>query len=222
MATVTEVVDVDTRHGLGRWYVDEPVGRTVANLAIGHGAGGGVESADLVVVAKAMAAAGFRVGRFEQPWRLAGRRVAGPPRQLDAAWCDALPDFASAQRPLIVGGRSAGARVACRTAVAAGASGVLALAFSLQPPGRPGGSRFAEIPALPVLVVQGDRDAFGGPNYVVQSGAGSSGLSVLPIPGADHALNVVKSGPITLAEAHEIITIGVRRWALAVVRGNLR
>ena len=219
---MTEIDEVSTRHGRGRWHVDEPMGRAIAQLAIGHGAGGGVDSPDLDVVARAMVAAGFRVGRFEQPWRVAGRRIAGPPGQLDAAWCDAMPAFVNPGLPLVVGGRSAGARVACRTSGSVGALAVVALAFPLHPPGRPDKSRAAELPGLPVLVAQGDRDSFGSADDVLAAGSGLAGLSVLPLPGADHALRVWVKGPITQGEADEILALGVRRWALAAVRGNHR
>jgi predicted alpha/beta-hydrolase family hydrolase len=219
---MTEVVEPVTSHGLGRWHIDEPPARAIGQLAIGHGAGGGVASHDLDVVSTAMVGAGFRVGRFEQPWRAAGRRLAGPPAHLDAAWCDAMPAFADPSLPLIVGGRSAGARVACRTSGSVGALAVVALAFPLHPPGRPEKSRVTELPALPVLVVQGDRDAFGSANEVLAAGSGFSCLTVLRVPGADHSLRVGTRGPITQREADEILALGVRRWTLAAVRGNHR
>lgn len=221
---MTVVTDVPTRTGLGRWHVSDPRGRSAkALVALGHGAGGGVEARDLTLLTQALVSAGLGVARFEQPWRVAGRRVAGTPAQLDAAWCDALPALRTGRRrqlPLVVGGRSAGARVACRTADDMGAVGVVALAFPLHPPGRPERSRADELPALPVLVVQGSRDAFGTPDDVVK--AASKSLTVLPVPGADHALRVSRIAPITQSEADEIVTIGVRRWVLSLVAGNLR
>jgi uncharacterized protein len=224
---MTRVVDAPTRSGLGCWHVsDPPRGRSAkALVALGHGAGGGVTAHDLTLVTQVLTIAGFRVARFEQPWRVAGRRVAGPPPRLDAAWCDALPALAmgntSHQLPLVVGGRSAGARVACRTAGKVGAVGVLALAFPLHPPGRPERSRSDELPAIPVLVVQGGRDPFGTPHDVL-AGSGRKSLTVLPVPGADHALRVSRTAPITQLEADEIVTVGVRRWVLSLMAGNLR
>lgn len=219
---MTHVVEVETLQGPARWHVDEPVGRVIANLALGHGAGGGVESPDLRLVAQTMSAAGVRVGRFEQPWRIAGRRVAGPPSSLDAAWCAALPAFVVTSLPLVVGGRSAGARVACRTGVAAAAEGVLALGFPLHPPRKPDKSRVDELPRLPVLVVQGDRDALGTAAEVTRSASVLPHVRVLTVPGADHSLRVAKRGPITQVEADEVIAIEVRRWILSIVRGNHR
>src|SRR5581483_169230 len=107
---------------------------------------------------------GVTVALVEQPWRLAGRKVAGPPQQLAAAWIAVLAELRPAG-PVVVGGRSAGARVACRTALTVGADAALALAFPLHPPGRPEKSRAGELleSGVPTLVVQGERDPFGGP-----------------------------------------------------------
>lgn len=220
---MSKVVDVLTRHGPARWHVDEPAGRAMGDFALGHGAGGGVSSPDVVMLAATMAAAGFRVGRFEQPWRVSGRRVAAQSAQLDEAWCNAMPRFASGSMPLLVGGRSAGARVACRTAGKLGAAGVVALAFPLHPPGKPDKSRMAEIPSsIPVLAIQGDRDAFGTADEVIEAAAGLPLLTVLAVTGADHSLRVRRQGPITQGEADEIVMIAVRRWALRAARGNHR
>jgi hypothetical protein len=138
---------------------------------LGHGAGGGVESPDLVGAAHAARSAGFSVALVEQPYRVAGRRSPAPARQLDAAWTAVvaqLREDAFRALPLLVGGRSAGARVACRTAESLGAIAVLCLAFPVHPPGRgddPSKSRLPELDAVPVptLVVQGERDPFGMP-----------------------------------------------------------
>jgi uncharacterized protein len=139
---------------------------------LGHGAGGGVQARDLVTVAGVARAAGFSVVLVEQPYRVAGRRAPAPAHQLDAAWIAAVDHLRAAELrdlPLVVGGRSSGARVACRTAGATGAVGVLCLAFPLLPPRRAGGkpaqSRLAELDAVivPTLVVQGVRDPFGMP-----------------------------------------------------------
>ena len=153
-------------------------------LLLGHGAGGGVAAPDLVGVTTAASAAGFEVVRVEQPYRVAGRRAPAPAGQLDEAWLavvDAVrPDDGI---PLIVGGRSSGARVACRTAAAARAAAVVCLAFPVHPPGRPERSRLPELDAVtvPVLVVQGERDPFGMPPP-------APGRTVHRIPAANHAL----------------------------------
>ena len=118
---------------------------------------------------------GWLVVRVEQPWRVAGRRIATPPAQLDTAWLAVLAALTTGRGrlpgPLVVGGRSAGARVACRTAAEVGASAVLALSFPLHPPGRPEKSRAGEARLVtdagrPLVVIQGERDAFGGPDEV--------------------------------------------------------
>jgi hypothetical protein len=158
---------IRTPHGPARAHLhhaEEPI----AALVLGHGAGGGVTAPDLVAVTRAAVARGISVALAEQPYRVAGRRSQAPAAQLDAAWIAVVEHLrarAFADLPLIAGGRSAGARVACRTAAQTGAAGVLCLAFPVHPPGRPEKSRLDELDAVkvPVLVVQGDRDPFGMP-----------------------------------------------------------
>ena len=165
------VLGVDTPHGRANVHLhpfDEPQGA----LVLGHGAAGGVTSGDLVAAADAARSVGVSVALVEQPYRVAGRRSPAPARQLDAAWT-AVVDHLVANEvtglPLVVGGRSLGARVACRTTEATGAVGVLCLAFPLQPPRRSTGaaptSRLPELDAVrvPLLVVQGEGDRFGTP-----------------------------------------------------------
>jgi predicted alpha/beta-hydrolase family hydrolase len=162
---------VDTPHGPARVHV-HPVDSPRAALVLGHGAGGGVESPDLVGATKAANEARLSVALVEQPYRVAGRRSPAPARQLDEAWLAVVPQLFP-ELPLIVGGRSLGARVACRTAAQTGATAVLCLAFPLHPPGKPEKTRLPELDAVtvPTLVVQGERDPFGipppGPNRQV-------------------------------------------------------
>jgi uncharacterized protein len=158
---------IDTPHGPARAHVHAAQG-AVAALVLGHGAGGGVTAPDLVAVKDAAVARGVTVALVEQPYRVAGRRSPAPAGQLDTAWLAVIEHLAGgplAGLPLVTGGRSSGARVACRTAAASGAVAVLCLAFPLHPPGRPEKSRLDELDAVsvPVLVVQGDRDSFGMP-----------------------------------------------------------
>jgi predicted alpha/beta-hydrolase family hydrolase len=178
------VREVATPLGPARVYASEPDGAVRGTLVLGGGAGGGVDAADLVAVAGAGCAAGWRVLRVDQPWRVAGKRIAPAPARLDEGWTAVLAGLAADGQltgPLVLGGRSAGARVACRTASSAGAAGVLALAFPLHPPGRPEKSRAAELAlaGVPLLVVQGCTDAFGGPDEVA---------AVLPAGGRVHAV----------------------------------
>lgn len=151
-------------------------------LVLGHGAGGGVEALDLLAARHAAHAVGFRVALVEQPWRVQGKKVAVAPPKLDVAWVEVLAGLTGS--PFVVGGRSAGARVACRTAQIVGADAVLCLAFPLHPPGNPERSRLAELTGagVPTLVIQGDRDAFGLPPGAVV------------VPGADHGFRVAKGG----------------------------
>jgi uncharacterized protein len=172
-------------------------------LMLGHGAGGGVDAPDLKAVHDAAVAAGVRVVLVTQPYRVAGRRAPAPAVQLDEAW-SAVVEAVRGNVPLIVGGRSSGARVACRTAADLKAVGVLALAFPLHPPGKPEKSRADELPArLPTLVLNGDRDAFGVP-------AGSANVEVLVRPGATHDL---RKG---VAETAELAVGWLRKHGWAV------
>jgi predicted alpha/beta-hydrolase family hydrolase len=165
------MIEIETPSGLARAYL-HAAEKPRAALALGHGAGGGVNARDLVAVAGVAVALGISVALVEQPYRVAGRRT--PPRapRLDAAWIAVVERLRRSELsdlPLIVGGRSSGARVACRTADATGAVGVLCLAFPLQPPRREGAApapdRLAELEAVtvPTLIVQGARDPFGMP-----------------------------------------------------------
>jgi uncharacterized protein len=178
---------VDTQHGPARVHL-QPVDDPRAALVLGHGAGGGVEARDLVAAAAAARAVGLTVALVEQPYRVAGRRTPPRAEQLDVAWTAVLADLRDrelADLQLVVGGRSSGARVACRTAAETGAIGVLCIAFPLEPPqrgGKPRPSRLDELDAVrvPTLVVQGERDPFGMP-------PDSPSRRVARVPG-DHGL----------------------------------
>jgi predicted alpha/beta-hydrolase family hydrolase len=197
-------LEIPTPHGPARAHLhaaEEPPGA----LVLGHGAGGGVTAPDLVAAADVARSLGIAVALVEQPYRVAGRRSPAPARQLDAAWLAVIERLAADELhglPLVVGGRSAGARVACRTAEDTGAVGVLCLAFPVHPPGRPERSRLDELDAVsvPTLVVQGARDPFGipppGPRRTVVHVAG------------DHAL---KTDLPALRDA-------VRSWLAAIFR----
>jgi uncharacterized protein len=193
---------------------DAPTATPRCVLVLGHGAGGGIQARDLAALAQTLPSLGVAVVRMEQPWRLAGRRVAVAPPQLDRAWLAAVPEAlcrVGAGLPLFLGGRSAGARVACRTATALGAVGVVALAFPLHPPGRPERSRADELlgAGVPTLVVQGERDPFGGPAQL------PAGPTVVAVPGADHGFKVPAGGELTQAEALALIATSVAAWLAA-------
>jgi predicted alpha/beta-hydrolase family hydrolase len=177
--------EVDTPHGPARVHVHaaaDPAGA----LVLGHGAGGGVTARDLVAAAKAAEEAGVSVALVEQPYRVAGRRSPAPAAQLDAAWVAVVEHLRAGalgrDLPLVAGGRSSGARVACRTAAQIGAAGVLCLAFPVHPPGRPEKTRLGELDGVdvPVLVVQGASDPFGMP-------PAAAGREVVTVPGS-HSL----------------------------------
>ena len=168
--------------------LDRPRDAASALLVLTHGAGGGIESADLAAVRGAALKAGIAVARVLQPYRVAGRSSPAAPKPQDEAWLAVIAGLRRrrtlAGLPLIVGGRSNGARVACRTALDSKAAAVVALAFPLHPPGKPENTRLPELEGagVPVLVVQGDRDPFGLPP------AGPD-REVVVIAGATHSLN---------------------------------
>jgi uncharacterized protein len=177
-------IDIETPHGPARAHL-HPVAEPAGALVLGHGAGGGVAARDLATATAAGHAAGWTVVLVEQPYRVAGRRSAAPAHQLDTAWTAVIGHLrgsALESLPLVAGGRSSGARVACRTAAATGAAGVLCLAFPLHPPGRPEKSRLPELEAVevPVLIVQGESDPFGMPPE-------GPGRTVVTLPG-NHSL----------------------------------
>ena len=184
--------EVSTPHGPARLTRRGADGLVRGLLLLGHGAGGGVSAPDLVAAAGAALALGVHVVLVEQPYRVAGRRAPAPAAQLDAAWLEVVEhvrsDLPLVDLPLVVGGRSSGARVACRTATAAGATGVLCLAFPVHPPGKPEKDRLAELaqPQVPVLVVQGENDPFGRPEP-------APGRDVVLLRG-DHSLRSDASG----------------------------
>jgi hypothetical protein len=193
---------VDTPHGPARVHVHR-VEMARAALVLGHGAGGGVESRDLVTVRDVALSQGIGVALVEQPYRVAGRRSPAPAKQLDAAWTAVVARLVDEELrglPLIVGGRSLGARVACRTAEATGAAAVLCLAFPLLPPRRKTGaapsSRLPELEQvrLPTLVVQGERDPFGTP------------------PSAPHRVVVRVPGDHSLRTDLDAVAEAVRSW----------
>ncbi|HWM14681.1 MAG TPA: alpha/beta family hydrolase [Gaiellaceae bacterium] len=201
------VLAVDTPHGPANAHL-HPVDDPRAALVLGHGAAGGVTSGDLVAATEAARSEGVSVALVEQPYRVAGRRSPPPATRLDAAWTAVVEHLVATELrglPLVVGGRSLGARVACRTVEATGAVGVLCLAFPLQPPRRSTSetpSRLPELDAVtvPLLVVQGERDRFGVPPP-------ASRRTVVQVPG-DHSLRTDL----------DAVAAAVRDWLRGVVR----
>lgn len=188
-----------------------------ATLLLSHGAGVGIDTADLEALARHLPRNGITVVRLEQPWRVAGRKVATPPSTLDQGLVAAAGHLRSTA-PLVVGGRSAGARSAARCAHGLGAAGCLALAFPLHPPGRPEKSRLAELEGaqVPTLVIQGERDTMGRPDEFPPE----TDLAV--VPAADHSFKVAKTAPISQEDALEIIVESTLEWLVREVTGNDR
>jgi uncharacterized protein len=204
------VVEIDTPHGRARAHL-HPADEPGAGLVLGHGAGGGVSAPDLVAATEAARSVGVTAALVEQPYLVAGRRSPAPARQLDAAWTTAVEQLGAGELaglPLLVGGRSLGARVACRTVEATGAVAVVCLAFPLLPPRRSGPpqSRLPELEAvqLPLLVVQGERDRFGMP------------------PAGPRRTVVQVRGDHSLRTDPDAVGAAVRDWLPGVVAGARR
>ncbi|MFD4912105.1 alpha/beta family hydrolase [Streptomyces virginiae] len=210
MTTRTQSVDTPAGEARITWH-RAPEPRLV--LAVSHGAGGGIEARDLQALAAALPARGITVALVEQPWRVAGKKVAAAPKVLDEGWRGLWPALVAPGQPVVAGGRSAGARVACRTAAELGAAGVLALAFPLHPPGRPEKSRAEELTGAgrPTLVVQGDRDPFGRPEEFPSPSVGDP-YELVEVAHADHGFAVPKKADTTQEEALLKITEAVGEW----------
>ncbi len=210
---MSEVQLVPTPHGDARLVRDRSR-HPIATLLLGHGAGGGVDSRDLEALAAELPRNGVSVVRVEQPWRVAGKKIAPRPQVLDECFVAAANKL-RVRTPLVVGGRSAGARSAARTARELGASGCLALAFPLHPPGRPDRSRLDELQAVtvPTLVVQGERDPFGTPDEFPPD------HELTVVPGADHGFRVPQRGTVSQDEAMAIIVEAVLEWVVRDVVG---
>ncbi|MEU4926694.1 alpha/beta family hydrolase [Streptomyces yokosukanensis] len=202
----TEIVGTDAGDARITWHRAEKA-RLV--LAAGHGAGGGVEARDLQALARTLPALGVTVALVEQPWRVAGKKVAPAPKTLDVGWRGVWPTLAKPGVPVISAGRSAGARVACRTAVELGAHAVLALSFPLHPPGKPEKSRAEELlgAGVPTLVVQGGNDPFGKPAEFPKGD-----FELVEVAYGDHGFAVPKRAETSQERALEVITEGVAKW----------
>lgn len=221
----TELTDIDTPVGVGRLHIVR-VGNATPHettVMLGHGAGGGVEAVDLTALAAGLPDLGISVIRFEQPWRVADKLVAVLPPKLDLAWVAAVAFVRRELAPsrLILGGRSAGARVACRTSGDLEADGVVCCAFPLHPPGRPDRSRLAELlmPTAPVLVLQGTKDGFGSAALVREQTAARHDITVVEVPGADHGMRVARAHPNTPAGVRRLILESVASYCRGLAGG---
>ncbi|CAM5533725.1 MULTISPECIES: alpha/beta hydrolase family protein [Streptomyces] len=205
--TTTEIVGTDAGDARITWH---RASRARLVLAVSHGAGGGIEARDLQALAATLPRHGVTVALVEQPWRVAGKKLAPAPKTLDVGWRGLWPALAKPGLPVISGGRSAGARVACRTAVELGAAAVLALSFPLHPPGKPEKSRAGELlgSGVPTLVVQGGNDPFGKPEEFPDGS-----FELVEVPYGDHGFAVPKRAGLTQEEAVTVITDAVLTWA---------
>lgn len=205
---------VPTPHGEARLLMRR-AREPIANLLLTHGAGGGIESADLTVLAECLPAHGIGTVLLEMPWRRAGGRLAPRPAILDECFRAVLGTLRP-RSPLVIGGRSAGARSACRVSAGYPVAGVLALAFPLHPPGRPESSRVDELTSVevPVLVVQGGNDPFGNPAEFPEN------TELVVVPDADHGLKVPRRSLITQEEGFAIVRESVLEWVVREVAGN--
>ncbi|WP_406731061.1 alpha/beta family hydrolase [Streptomyces sp. NBC_01794] len=202
----SEIVETAAGDARITWY---PARRARLVVALSHGAGGGIEARDLQAIAGVLPGERVTVALVEQPWRVAGKKVAPAPRTLDVGWRGVWPVLRKPGLPVVAGGRSAGARVACRTAQELGAAGVLALSFPLHPPGRPEKSRADELlgTGVPTLVVQGGNDPFGKPGEFPEGA-----YELVEVPYGDHGFGVPKRAGTTDAEVVSLITDAAGGW----------
>ncbi len=205
---------VPTPQGEARLVTDR-ARHPVATLLLSHGAGAGIDTRDLEALARHLPRQGITVVRLEQPWRVAGRRIATAPATLDEALV-AASDTLRVRTPLVVGGRSAGARSAARCARQLGARGCLALSFPLHPPGRPERSRLPELreARVPTLVVQGEKDPMGRPEEFPDD------VDLCVVPGADHGLKVPVRGSLSQDEALALVVEATLEWVVREVTGS--
>ena len=213
---MTTETSVETEYGAGRLVVHR-ARKPIATMLLSHGAGTGIDTLDLLALAEILPRQNVTVARFEQPWKVAGRSVASPPKTLDVG-LRAAAHALRPRTPLIVGGRSAGARSAARCARDLGAVGCLAIAFPLHPPGRPESSRLEELAGVgvPTLVGQGERDTFGGPDEFPPLET----VDLAVVPGADHSLKVLKRGPLSQEDALAVLVESTLEWVVRTCTGN--
>jgi predicted alpha/beta-hydrolase family hydrolase len=205
---------IATPHGDAR-LVTHRARSPFVTLLLSHGAGGGIGARDLQALADCLPSQGVGVALLEQPWKVAGRKVATRPPTLDEALVAAARSL-RVRTPLVVGGRSAGARSAARSAAGLGAAGCLALSFPLHPPGRPEKSRLDELrgSGVPTLVVQGEQDTMGRPE---EFPGDLEHVDFAVVPGGDHGLRVPRSSGLSQADAMEIVVESTLEWLVREV-----
>jgi predicted alpha/beta-hydrolase family hydrolase len=205
---------VPTPHGDARLVVRRAK-RPIATLVLTHGAGGGIDAPDLTRLARTLPQQEISVTLVEMPWRVQGKKLAPRPQVIDETYL-AVVNAMRMRSPLIIGGRSAGARSACRIARSVGAKGVLALSFPLHPPGQPESSRLPELlgARVPTLVVQGERDPFGTPEEF------PSYVDLAVVPAADHGMHVPKAAPLGQEDALAIVLEATLEWIVREIVGN--
>ena len=205
---MSDIRTIATPHGDAR-LVSDRSRHPVATLLLSHGAGAGagINTIDLAALAASLPGQGITVHRLEQPWMVAGKKIATAPSTLDDA-LRAVADKIRPRTPMVLGGRSAGARSAARSARDLGAAGCLALAFPLHPPGRPEKSRVDELRGarVPTLVIQGERDPFGTPEEF------PPGTNLAVVPFADHSFKVPKAAVVSQDDALAILVEAVLEW----------
>lgn len=214
---VTERI-IPTEHGEGR-LVTRRATHPIATLLLSHGAGRGIDSPDLEALAAELPRLGISVLLWEQPWVRAGRKVASPPATLDVGLRAAATTLRPTT-PLVVGGRSAGARSALRCASGLEAAGCLAISFPLHPPGKPEKSRLDELVGVgvPTLVVQGERDPMGRPEEFPDPLPAEVAMAV--VPAADHGLKVPRSAPLSQDDALDLVAESAAEWITREIAGN--
>lgn len=209
---------VTTSQGEAR-LVEHRARKPDAVLVLTHGAGGGIDARDLARIAADLPGQGISVVLVEMPWRVQGRKLAPRPALIDAAYREVLAELRP-PAPFVLGGRSAGARSACRLASGVGAAGVLALAFPLHPPGHPEKTRLDELLGVevPVLVIQGERDPFGRPEEFPED------VELAVVPAGDHGLKVPlrrsEAAPVDQDEALGIVVEATLEWLVREIAGN--
>jgi predicted alpha/beta-hydrolase family hydrolase len=189
--------------------------RPIATLVLTHGAGGGIDAPDLVRLARTLPQQEVSVTLVEMPWRVEGKKVAPRPEVIDQTYL-AVMNSMRMRSPLIIGGRSAGARSACRIARSVGAKGVLALSFPLHPPGKTESTRLPELlgSRVPTLVIQGEKDPFGTPEEFPDH------VDLAVVPAADHSLRVPRSSPIGQDDALAVVLEATLEWIVREIVGN--